>query len=306
MGAREAIQVVERVGAIVEVERRVNLRDHAPHRLAQQRRAFHGAVAAHQRRVGRPAEIGRQHPTFLLGCELVVRSEIGEVEKRGVETGVVPIDEPQPRAVVDEVGGEKVVVREHHVDFADGAFERGGDVDQLRQTRRVRTVGVPQRMRVVAQHVENPERDDGSAHVIEKPLMNLLDERHDLAKACVAVEVGAAAGLALDEPDDDHARFGVHHLGRDAGERRGLGRFALVEAHDLVHGHVFAEAHDESLAAVRHHEVGVVGDAAGQPLRRDGALPDRQVDDALQRTGHVARQAVLTRRAVRRAARPAR
>ena len=52
MRSGEPVHVVDGVGGIVEIELRVDFRHHAPHRLAQQRRALHGAIALHQTVVG--------------------------------------------------------------------------------------------------------------------------------------------------------------------------------------------------------------------------------------------------------------
>ena len=137
MDAGEAVHVVERIGGVVEIELGMDLRDHAPHRLAQERGAFHGAIAPPQRGVGRAAEIGRQHPLFLRHVELVVGGEVGEIEERRVEAGIVPVDQPDAGAVVDEIAGEQVVVAEDEIDRPDGEFEAGGDIEQVGQARGV-------------------------------------------------------------------------------------------------------------------------------------------------------------------------
>jgi len=83
------------------------------------------------------------------------------------------------------------------------------DLEQLRQTRRVVAVCLSQCVGVVAQNMENPEGQNGPAHVIEKSNVHPLDERDDFLRPRLAPEVGGAAGAALDEPDNEHARLGV-------------------------------------------------------------------------------------------------
>src|SRR5215469_10736588 len=81
-GPLEAGEIVAGIGTIVEIEGRMDLRDHAPEGLAQQRSAFHGAIAPTERGVERALEIGFEQPVFVSGCNLVVGAEIAEIEER--------------------------------------------------------------------------------------------------------------------------------------------------------------------------------------------------------------------------------
>ena len=54
----------------------------------------------------------------------MVDAEVAEVEERVAHPRVLPVDDPDPRAVVDEVGVEQVVV-------ARPELERGGQAGQL-------------------------------------------------------------------------------------------------------------------------------------------------------------------------------
>ena len=107
-------RIVVGVGGVVEVERvEIELRDHAPHRLAQQRGAFHGVVAAPaapRRARGRNRSSSSHRSS--VASNAVVGGEIGEIEQRRVEAGIVPVDQPEPLAVVDEIGGQQIVVAE--------------------------------------------------------------------------------------------------------------------------------------------------------------------------------------------------
>src|SRR5690242_68844 len=94
-GPLEAGEIVTAIGAIVEIEGRMNLRHHAPEGLPQQRGAFHGAIALAEGGVERALEIGFEQPVFFLGRDLVVGAEIAEIEERAVEARIVPVDQPE-------------------------------------------------------------------------------------------------------------------------------------------------------------------------------------------------------------------
>jgi len=61
-----------------------------------------------------------------LGCKCIVRGQVGQVEQRTVEPGVVPVDEPETRAVIDEIGGEQIVVAKDDRNRSDGALKLPG------------------------------------------------------------------------------------------------------------------------------------------------------------------------------------
>src|SRR6516225_5762425 len=88
IGPIEAGKIVAGIGAIVEIEDRMDLRHHAPHRLAQQRRAFHRLIAPAEPVIQRALEISFEKPVLVLGRDLVVGAEIAQVEERAVETGI--------------------------------------------------------------------------------------------------------------------------------------------------------------------------------------------------------------------------
>ena len=92
IGAFEAIQVLPRVGHVVDVEPGVYFGDHGPHALAQQRSALHGQVAPLACRIDGPLEVTLEQPVLLCGRQLAVGGEPAEIEQRAVEAGVLPID----------------------------------------------------------------------------------------------------------------------------------------------------------------------------------------------------------------------
>src|SRR5215475_3195183 len=79
-GPLEAGEIVTAIGAIVEIEGRMDLRNHAPECLAQQRGAFHGAIAPVEPGIEGALEIGFEQPVFVLGRDLVVGAEIAQIE----------------------------------------------------------------------------------------------------------------------------------------------------------------------------------------------------------------------------------
>ena len=69
------------------------------------------------------AEIKGEKPLLERRVKAVVRGEIGEVEERRVEARVVPIDQPEPLAVIDQIPGEEIVVAKCDLDRPDEALE---------------------------------------------------------------------------------------------------------------------------------------------------------------------------------------
>jgi len=68
------------------------------------------SVARGERGTRRLPEVGGEEDLVLLGVQVVVDAEVAEVEERVAHAGVLPVDNPDPLAVVDEVGVQKVVV----------------------------------------------------------------------------------------------------------------------------------------------------------------------------------------------------
>ena len=198
---------------------------------------------------------------------------------------------------VDEIPGQQVVVAEDEIDRPDGKLQSGRGIDQIGQPRLVPALRRGQRVRVVADDVEDPEGEDRTADMQRQHAMHPLDQRQYLGEAVRIADVRRRAGAPLDVAHHHHAGFAVHDLGGDAGiERRPAGG-ELVEAHDLVDGNVRADTDDEAPSGVRHHEVDV-GDAAAQPLGCNLGLPDRETGHRLRpvAAGIALVHATLTRR----------
>ena len=272
----EAVEIVHGVGGIVEVELGMNLRNHAPHGFAQERGALHRPVALVERRVRIVAEIGGQHPALLLGVELAVGGEIGEVEERRVEAGIVPVDQPDALAVIEEIAGDQVVVAEDQFDRSDGQLQARRDVDEVGETGDVAALRIGERVGVVADDVEDPEGEGRTAEVAGNLAVNPLDQRDDLLQAGEVAQVGRRAGPPVDIAHHHDARLAVNDLRRNPRLEGGLAGRALVEAHDLVDDDIVADPHDVALAGVLDQEIDV-GDAADEPFRLHRPGPQREL-----------------------------
>ena len=161
----ESFEVHLGEGDIVEVDAGVQLRDHAPHRVAQNRGALHRGVAREQRLAGRGSEVALNHPALLGGIQLVVRSEAAKVVERTVEAGILPVDQPHPIAVVDEVRGVEIVVAEDDLDRTHHRFEVRGAPEQTVEPSRHPAPAFAQGSGVVAHHLEDPEHGVRAAQV---------------------------------------------------------------------------------------------------------------------------------------------
>jgi hypothetical protein len=101
-----------RVGDEVDVEGADPLLEDSPHRLPEV------GNHPHQREPGEPigagcagdAVIGGQQRRILLRAELVVDAEVAEVEERIAHARILPVHDPDPCSVIDEIGCEQVVV----------------------------------------------------------------------------------------------------------------------------------------------------------------------------------------------------
>src|SRR3954447_12665952 len=109
VGLEHLAEPVARVGGEVVVEVGEHLLDDAPHPLAVLRR---GAVQPQPGELGlvAVAEVRGQQLGVVVHLERVHRREVAEVEERVAHAGVLPVDEPQPVAVVEQVGRQQVVV----------------------------------------------------------------------------------------------------------------------------------------------------------------------------------------------------
>src|SRR5256884_9756973 len=88
-GPLEALEVLVRVGAEVEVELGDPLLDDAPHRLAEVRHEAH-----QHERVAVAAPVGGEELALAVVVELVVDGEVAEVEEGIAHARVLPVDDP--------------------------------------------------------------------------------------------------------------------------------------------------------------------------------------------------------------------
>jgi hypothetical protein len=130
----ETLKIIRSVGRIVEVDPAGLFGDHAPERLAQERRRRHRPHATTQIAVNRALEIKLQHVFGRLERRSAVRGEAPDIEQRRVEAGIFPVDQPQPLAVVEQIAGEHVIVAEDNVDRSDRLFQA---LHHLREGRQV-------------------------------------------------------------------------------------------------------------------------------------------------------------------------
>ena len=98
-----------RVGHEVHVERADPLLKHAPHRLAEVGHDPHEVDPCQTRGTGRSL-VRLQEDGVLGRREAVVDREVPEIEERIPEARVLPVEDPDPVPVVDEIGIEQVVV----------------------------------------------------------------------------------------------------------------------------------------------------------------------------------------------------
>ena len=84
--------------------------------------AFHGLERGEPGR--RPVSGTDGQQAAIVGVrQLVVGRQIGEIEQGRVGAGVIPIDEPEPMSVIEEIGGEKIAVAKDDLDRPDDPFE---------------------------------------------------------------------------------------------------------------------------------------------------------------------------------------
>jgi hypothetical protein len=108
----------------------VNLLGHAPHGFAQERSAHHRAQTVKQVGSRRCPEIAGQKIRLRSRVELTVGGEVGQIKERRIVTGIFPVDEPEAIPLIDEVGGEQVVVAQREFNRANGALQRLVDLRQ--------------------------------------------------------------------------------------------------------------------------------------------------------------------------------
>ena len=272
----QAVEVRRRVPREVEVELRDALLDDAPHRLAEV-----GHEAHQRQRSGIAAAVTVEQRSLAVRIQLVVDGEVREVEVRVAHAGVLPVDDPRPLAVVDEVQGEEVVVARHQRAAAARGLDAVGDVEQLLVLGRNLHATLASGRRVRLDHAKHIETggQDGSAR------MQLAEQAAGLVRIRIA-------DRAFHEPRHEAAVLEADDFGADAELRREQRRLVLVLPVDAQQLRVLpADAEHERLTAHRDLEV-VIRDAAAErldvdappratSLRRDGRRPTRARSAAL-------------------------
>ena len=119
---------------------------------------------------------------------------------------------------MQEVGGQKVVVAEDHLDPADGAFQVCGLVQKPGEAGQVAGLPVPQRGGIVAQDLEHPEGQRRAAQVARHVAVGADDQGQRLVQQVGIAQVGGGHRAPLDEVD--HQRTGFVVAGPPATPRR--------------------------------------------------------------------------------------
>ena len=198
-----------------------------------------------------------------LGRGFAIRGESAYVEQRRIEAGIFPVDQPEPRAVVEQIGGEHVVVAEHDIDRADRLFQSFRHPGEGRQSGDVLAVQVAQNAIVVAHHLKHPEERRRPREMLRYLAMRTLDQ---VDNACVIfgrLNIFRSQGPTVDEVD--HQRIGVRvaHARRNAGGVSRAARRGFRHPHDIVRRDVTADAHHVAFAAILDEKV-VVGQSPGE------------------------------------------
>jgi hypothetical protein len=102
----------------------------------------------------------------LLGRKLAVGGKSAQIEKRRIESGIFPVNEPKPLSIIDEVCRKQIVVTEHNVDRSHGGFETRGPREKVRKNGRVPAIPFAQRVPIVAHDMEHPEHRGGPAQIL--------------------------------------------------------------------------------------------------------------------------------------------
>src|SRR6476620_3600843 len=126
----------------------MDLRHHAPHGLAQQRRRGHGGGTAAQLIVDGFVEIETQDLLGLFWGKLAVGGQTPQIEQRRIEPGVLPVQEPQSVPVIHKVGCKQVVVSKYDLDWTDGGLESVGAGEKILEEGSLPAVAFAQRVRV--------------------------------------------------------------------------------------------------------------------------------------------------------------
>src|ERR1700677_433566 len=212
----------------------------------------------------RPAVIGRDQFGKGARLQICLRPDVAELEAGVVVAGELVVDQPDPFSVVDEVGGQQVVVA------GDGA------VTAARGQRPAGLIEVRQQVVVARRYAETTGADRFPVSLLDGEHVEVVAEPVSVVQAAARLGdagyvawlsyVRAGQGLALDVCDDQHAVLrAVLDNRRGGAGGRGGDRVPVLDV--PVDGEqVAAGARDPGdEAALRSgHLVDAVGQAAGQ------------------------------------------
>src|SRR5215218_8458062 len=263
-----ALEVLLRVAREVEVDLGDRGLHDAPHRLAEVGHDPHQPDGREAPARAGLAPVALEQPLVPGLVEAGGDRQVGEVEVAVAHARVLPVDDPDPLAVVDEVGRQQVVVT--------------GDGRVLGMGRVERRLDPPRALAEVAERARRPRparRCRGRVEVDDVPRREAVRDRRPavdvpqrdghLRDHVRPADVAAGERAPGDEGGDE--ALGVaqerHDLGPDAGRGGRRRRLALAVAVDAQQRGVLArQAHDHLAAAVADAQV-VVGDAAAEGLR---------------------------------------
>src|SRR5258708_2233087 len=101
-GRQEPREMLVAIGAVVDVQLADDLLPRAPHRLAKVAHDAHEPQRGGAARRRRLLEVGLEQPRLVSGPEAVVDREVAEVEETVAHPGVLPVDDADALAVVEE------------------------------------------------------------------------------------------------------------------------------------------------------------------------------------------------------------
>jgi len=235
----------------------------------------------------------------------VVNAEVAEVEVGVAHPGVLPVDDPDPRPVVDEVGVQEVVVARPQLERRDQAGQLDAAGDGFGQVELGRDRH-PARHRERAIRLDDAERHEESGD--RGPIVDPPQRRPHGAQPGRRAHLSLGDRVALDEPRDEVAlRPEVgDDLRPDADAGRGHGRRVLHLAADAEEvGVVAGEPNHEPGSARRAGDEEV---AVRDPARQgsENQLPGSQLRQPAHGTdelvAQLAAQLVLDRGAGHRSA----
>src|SRR5208337_5047300 len=184
-----------------------------------------------------------------------------------------PVDQPEAFAVVDEIGGPKIIVSEHRAHRRLRLFELVGDGEQPVASP---CRGAPrgfEMVRIIAQDVKDPESRRLAAQSAARiEVAAAQDHRQGLDPA---PQIGAGENPPLDEIANQRVLAGIDDARGETRRMGGAVRGRFAPARHMMDGFAAADAGDEEAGAVPHPEGGGAA-AAVEGLDLDRLAPAGQ------------------------------